>query len=106
MTVIWWLITANLNSAIFTIIAYILTQDLKDNLEKLKEMLESQERDILQVQLPIVSVIIVKDLSTSLSVCLICLSVFVIIVFYFNSECTSGNQCKKDPRMWKEDQTT
>ena len=62
-------------------------------------MLESQERDIPQVQLPIVSVIIVKDLNTSLSVCLICLSVFAIIVFCFNLECTSGNQCKKDPRM-------
>ena len=62
-------------------------------------MLESQERDIPQVQLPIVSVIIVKDLNSSLSVCLICLSVFAIIVFCFNLECTSGNQCKKDPRM-------
>ena len=62
-------------------------------------MLESQEHDIPQVQLSIVSVIIVKDLNTSLSVCLICLSVFAIIVFYFNLECTSGNQCKKDPRM-------
>ena len=62
-------------------------------------MLESQEHDIPQVQLPIVSVIIVKDLNTSLSVCLICLSVFAIIVFYFNLECTSGNQFKKDPRM-------
>ena len=62
-------------------------------------MLESQEHDIPQVQLPIVSVIFVKDLNTSLSVCLICLSVFAIIVFYFNLECTSGNQCKKDPRM-------
>ena len=62
-------------------------------------MLESQERDIPQVQLPIVSVIIVKDLNTSLSVCLICLSVFAIIVFCFNLECTSGNQYKKDPRM-------
>ena len=47
---------------------HILTQDLKDNLEKLKEMLESQEHDIPQVQLPIVSIIIMKDLSTSLSV--------------------------------------
>ena len=62
-------------------------------------MLESQEHDIPQVQLPIVSLIIVKDLNTSLSVCLICLSVFAIIVFYFNLECTSGNQCKKDPRI-------
>ena len=69
-------------------------------------MLESEEHAVPQVQLPIVSVIIVKDLSTSLSVCLICLSVLVIFVVYFNSECTSGNQCKKDPRMWKDDQTT
>ena len=69
-------------------------------------MLESEEHVIPQVQLPIVSVIIVKDLSTSLSVCLICFSALVIFVFYFNSECTSGNQCKKDPRMWKDDQTT
>ena len=45
-------------------------------------MLESQEHDIPQVQLPIVSIIIMKDLSTSLSVCLfVCFCNYRFLLF-------------------------